>query len=165
MTYAQTTPAVTPEEVRRKLLAAMDRATARAIEQSEAGIRPILSKSETSRDGLQTLQRWVVPSRTEADTFHVVTLICDCDGLRTECTCPAGQAETPKPCWHRALARRCALKEAPYVDSRQPTVAISLSDLHGRPSRNVVLTDDSGAGVQPAPWPATDDAEAFAAVV
>ncbi len=147
MTYAQTTPAVTPDEARRKLLAAMDRATARAIEQSEAGIRPILSKSETSRDGLQTLQRWTCPSRTQDGALYSLTVIADCDGIRSECSCPAGQSSTPKPCWHRGLVRRCVLGEAPYRDAR-PTYNIVLTDLHGR-------------GTQPDPW----DAEAFAAAI
>ncbi len=150
----------TQTDARAKLLASIDRATAKAIQQSEAGVRPILRTSETARDGLSTLQRWVVPSRTEADTFHVVTLICDCDGLRTECSCPAGQASTPKPCWHRALARRCALREAPYTDARQPTIVVSKADLHGRPSAGLVLVDEAGNGTAPDPW----DPEAFAAV-
>ena len=156
--------ATTPDQARAKLLASIDRATARAIQQSEAGIRPILRRSETSRDGLQTLQRWVVPSRTTADTFHVVTLICDCDGLRTECSCPAGQAETPRPCWHRALARRCALKESPFTDARQPTIVVTKSELHGKPSAGRVLVDADGNGTAPDPWP-LDDAEAYAAAV
>ncbi len=132
MTYAQTTPQVTPEEARRKLIAAMDRATARAIEMAETGVRPVLNKSETARDQLSTLQRWTVPSRTTAGTLYSVTMIADATGLNTTCTCQAG--ESGKPCWHRALARRAALHEAPYTDARQPVAAItvSLADLHGR---------------------------------
>ena len=133
-------------EARDKLLAAIDRAVARAIEQSEAGIRPVLRKSEPSGDGLHTLQRWIVPSRTTDGTLYTVTLIADADGLKTECTCQAGEAG--KPCWHRALARRAALHQSPFTDGRRSAPAISLADLHG----------------QPDPWPATDDVADYAAV-
>ena len=127
---------------------AIDRANARAIEMAEAGIRPVLNKSEMARDQLSTLQRWTVPSRTTAGTLYSVTLIADATGLNTTCTCQAG--ESGKPCWHRALARRAALHEAPYRD--------------GRPTYNIVLTDLHGRGVAPDPWPASDDVAAFAAV-
>ena len=137
---------------------AIDRANARAIEMAEAGIRPVLNKSETATDGLSTLQRWTVPSRTTAGALYNVTLIADATGLNTTCTCQAG--ESGKPCWHRALARRAALHEAPYTDGRRPALVVSLSDLHGRPTAGKVLLDQDGHGTAPDPW----DAEAFAAV-
>jgi hypothetical protein len=115
--------ATTPEQSRAKLIAAMDRATARAIEMAESGIRPVLNKSEMARDGLSQLQRWVVPSRTTAGTLYSVTLVADAGGLHTECSCQAG--ESGKPCWHRALARRASLHEAPYTDSRRPTMNVT----------------------------------------
>lgn len=133
-------------EATAKLLAAIDRATARAIQQSEAGVRPVLRKSEQSRDGLSTLQRWIVPSRTTGDTFYTVTLIADCEGLTTECDCPSQGV-----CWHRSIVRRAALHQAPYTDGRRSAPAISLTDLHG------------AAGLDRDPWPAMDDAEAWAA--
>ncbi len=143
MTYVEPDPAV----ARAKLQQAIDRANARAIEMSDSGIRPVLSRSEMARDNLSQLQRWTIPSRTTAGTYYNVTVIADCDGLRTECSCPAGQAEAPKPCWHRALARRATLHEAPYRDSR--------------PTYNTVLVDADGNGTSPDPW----DSEAFAAVI
>ena len=150
-TYADTQPTVThgtPAEATARLLAAIDRAVARAVEMAEAGVKPVLRKSELSRNGLSTLQRWIVPSRTAAGAFHTVTLVADCEGLHTECSCPATGV-----CWHRALARRCALHQAPYSDGRRSAPAISLADLHG----HVALDRD--------PWPAAlDDAAAFAAV-
>ena len=145
-----------------KLQRAIDRANSRAVEMAEAGVRPVLNKSETARDGLSTLQRWTVPSRTTAGALYNVTLIADATGLNTTCSCQAG--ESGKPCWHRGLVRRAALHEAPYTDARQPLV-VSLADLHGRPSAGLVLVDAAGHGTAPDPWPATlDDAQAFAAV-
>ena len=152
-------------DARAKLQRAIDRATARAIEQAEASVRPVLNRSELARDGLSQLQRWTIASRTTAGTFYNVTLIADADGLRTECSCPAGQAETPRPCWHRALARRAALPQAPHADGRPSAPGITLAALHGRPTRNVMLVDEHGNGTAPDPWPADlDDAQAFAAV-
>ena len=130
----------------RKRQQAIDRAVARAIEMAAAGVTPVLNRSETARDGLSTLQRWTVPSRTTVGTLYSITLLADSDGLTTECSCQAG--ESGKPCWHRALARLAALHEAPYRDGRRP--AITLADLHGT------------AGLDP--WPASDDAEAYAAI-
>lgn len=123
---------------------AQDRATARALEMAEAGCQPTLHTSQTNRDGLSTLQRWTVPSRTAAATFYSVTLLADGDGLHTECSCRAG--EDGKPCWHRALARMASLHEAPSTDARWPV--ISKSELFGRPD----------------PWPAVDAVAAYAAV-
>ncbi len=154
---------LTPEEARRKLQASIDRANTRAIEMAEAGVRPVLNRSEMAHDGLSTLQRWTVPSRTTAGTLYNVTLVADATGLNTTCSCQAG--ESGKPCWHRGLVRRAALHEAPFVDSRRPALVVSLSDLHGRPTAGLVLTDEAGNGTAPDPWPADlDDAAAFAAV-
>ncbi len=160
----QVNDAQTQNDARAKLQRAIDRANARAIEQAEAGIRPVLNKSETATDGLSTLQRWTVPSRTTAGTLYNVTLIADATGLNTTCSCQAG--ESGKPCWHRALARRAALHEAPYTDARRPSPVISLADLHGRPTAGVVLVDADGNGTAPDPWPADlDDVTAYAAAV
>ena len=160
--YARTATEVTPEEARAKLQRAIDRANTRAIEMAEAGIRPVLNRSETARDGLSTLQRWTVPSRTTAGTLYSVVLVADATGVNTTCSCQAG--ESGRPCWHRGLVRRAALHEAPFVDSRRPALVVSLSDLHGRPSAGLVLTDQDGHGTAPDPWPASDDVAAFAAV-
>ena len=143
MTYAQTTPQVTPEEARRRKQAAIDRATAKAHEQARSGNLPMLLRQ--ADEGHQSRQVWSIGSRMTAGTCYTIDLTADCDGLRTLCDCPAGT--TDKICWHRAAVRLAALGELQYHTTKQPTVSITLADLHGT------------AGL-PDPW----DAEAFAAV-
>ncbi len=124
--------------------AAIDRAMAKAHEQARAGNLPLLLRQfDTDHD---TRQVWSVGSRVTAGACYTIDLTADADGIRTLCDCQAGATE--KICWHRAAVRLAALGELQYHTTKQPTVPITLADLHGH------------AGAAPDPW----DAEAFAAV-
>lgn len=77
---------------------------------------------------------WSIGSRVTAGTVYTVDLIADESGVRTLCDCQAGATE--RVCWHRAAVRMAALDDLPAHDCRAPRD----------------------------PWPAVDDAEAYAAV-
>ena len=145
MSYARTAPEVTPEEARRRLQAAIDRATHKAHKQAQAGNLPTLLRSFTSPDGLEQRQFWTVGSRTTGGVVYDVTLTADCDGLKTLCHCDGANAG--RICWHRAAVRLAALGELESHRATWPTVRLP-------------------ALAAPDPWPADlDDVTAYAAAV
>ncbi len=143
MTYAQTTPAVTPEEARRRKQAAIDRAMHKAREQAQAGNIPVLVRDFTSPDGLEQRQYWTIGSRTTGGVVYNVDLTASASGIETLCHCDGANAG--RLCWHRAAVRLAALGELECHRAKWPTV--QLPEL-----------------ASPDPWPATDDVAAFAAV-
>lgn len=106
----------------------IDRAVAKAIEQSQAGNRPTLLGQWES--GLETRQKWAVGSRTQAGVVYLVELAAGADGLETHCTCAAAEAD--RICWHRAIVRGSALGELAFIDGRHVASVISALELSGR---------------------------------
>lgn len=123
-------PSVTRPRTPEQRQAAIDRALARALEQVAAGILPTLHSRATSRDGLQTIERWTIASRSHDGLLYSITLIADFSGLRTDCTCAAGEAD--RLCWHGAAVRVAALGEIPHHDARRPLRPITREDIFGR---------------------------------
>ncbi len=123
---AQPTTSRTPEQRQ----AAIDRATAKALEQARAKNIPTLLRKHTSRDGLQTTAVWNVSSRITAGTIYLVDMTADCDGIRTLCSCDGASAG--RICWHRSAVRLAVHGDIPHHDRRVKTPAnITNADIFG----------------------------------
>ena len=125
----------------------IDRAVAKAIEQSQAGNRPTLLGQWES--GLETRQKWAVGSRTQAGVVYLVELAAGADGLETHCTCAAAEAD--RICWHRAIVRGSALV-ALECTSKDPAVQqrILAQLVHSEELAAGILRSDSKDAVKTA---------------
>src|SRR5215210_5004575 len=93
--------------------AAIDRATAKSVEQVATGNLPILLRSYTNEDG-EARSTWSVMSRTRGGSTYLVDATVDGNGITTLCDCPAENI-----CWHRAHIRGAILGDVEVRDGRR----------------------------------------------
>lgn len=94
--------------------ASIARATAKARQMAEQGIRPTLKGWDAS--GIV----YAVPSASHEGHTYTVTMHRVATGIASECDCQAGQRGNV--CYHRALAR---LFHAGELASTEPTYAMA----------------------------------------